>query len=411
MLTEQYYVQALVNRIGENLEKVKDRNDLIQFVTWLEPYKGLMEQLNKIDEVEQSLTLVNNTSPLVQSTSTSTSTTPKQATELITPSSETTQSETEDIQSDSELFINTINAIEEPTESEENRTMIGKVFPFTLWASGGILEDIQYRLPEDMVRRMQLKNGYKLRIIEKLDNFPDGNPRYAFEVAEEIEVIHERLREITQAIVEARGNHLFIRKTVTSPITLLGRQVELPLRELDAERFHISEGDIINGRFYTNNLTSFRITWKYPIESEEVVTPVEKARLLQRQTQKKNNTNVGPSMLDRIDKSVLIGKKVIIVGLEGRMNDFNSVLAHPNNRKLNVVHLTGDESEAVLRREIKDSDVVLLSTKENSHDATILGHAICKDLNVPVTSTDADGLYSILISAIELLNRCEQMVN
>ncbi|MBQ0139009.1 MAG: DUF2325 domain-containing protein [Kurthia sp.] len=410
MLSEQNF-KTLVSHIGENLQKVENRNDLIQFINWLEPYKGLLEQLNRIEELEQSqkfkidadLLEIPTTSASIESSESEIShelIQPEQT--LVTETLEETTKEQEPMEE-----------LPQPkTEVVEPSSMIGKEFVFIQYINGGILEGLNYRITENLAYRLQLKNGYRLRILEHIGTFSDGTPRYMFEVSDKTVLFDNRIKVVEQAIVEVENNRYFISRTIAAPIRHKGKQVKLYLREKDIERYHINEGAIINGRFYTNNLASFTVTWRYYTNSVNTVTPIEKARLLQRQNQKKkDSTHIGPSMLDRINKTLLIGKKMVIVGLESRMNDFKNILAHPNNENLNIVHLTGDEREAVLRSEVKNADVVLLSTKENSHDATISAAAICKDYDVPVTSTDADGLYSLLLCAIGLLERSERLIN
>ncbi|PFH91387.1 hypothetical protein [Bacillus sp. AFS088145] len=57
------------------------------------------------------------------------------------------------------------------------------------------------------------------------------------------------------------------------------------------------------------------------------------------------------SMMDRLDKTPFLGKKILLIGLEGRINDFRQLL--DKGREIDFTHLSGDEQKQFIKHEIK----------------------------------------------------------
>lgn len=141
-------------------------------------------------------------------------------------------------------------------------------------------------------------------------------------------------------IVEEIGSRLVVTSTNSGAIFVNESPACLYINEKDANRFKISKGDVIDGRFYTNNITnSFRATYKYDTEEIEQTASIESKRLVHRQNNA-TESELGFSMIDRLDKN-LFWTKILLVGLEGRMNNFKDSL--DGVEEIQLTHLTGDE--------------------------------------------------------------------
>src|SRR5699024_10056470 len=126
----------------------------------------------------------------------------------------------------------------------------------------------------------------------------------------------------------------------------------------------------------------------------------EKRKLEYRQSTKTETTN-GFSMIDRLNKKPLTNKKILLIGLSSRVNDFSSYI--DKTFEVDMQHLTGDEHKQRIRAQILKSDYVLISTHENSHDTSTFVAKICNDNNIPFKSTHSTGFSGVLLDAINLI--------
>lgn len=293
-----------------------------------------------------------------------------------------------------------------PIEENNLPYPIGHVFTVDKKAFGAVLSELNYPLPEALIRDMGIENGNKVKIIGHKGNFHSGAPRWDMEIVDHASIPVPGLIEVFQGIVKKISHTLVVNQTVGGgSIWVNDSPATLYINESDKSRYDIKEGDIIDGRFYENNVTgSFRVTYKHDIEEAAQSQSIESRRLHYR----KNNsmeTEAGINMLERLDKQPLLNRNIVLVGLEGRKNDFSSNLKGSN---IQLTHLTGDEKKTSIRSTLKKADYVLISTFENSHDASKFTAKTCKELNVPCTHTHADGLHGVLMDALELIRCVEE---
>lgn len=382
-MRSQPYLDTLITEVKQQVNAIQSREDFLTFYQWMNKHDKIIKLLEELDRLplpldESSLLVLN-----------------------------------EDIESplrDSEIaqtvnLTGTPSAIE-PVESviKDAEDAIGRVFSFVKKASGGAIEELNFHLNEEFIRRRHIEHGNLLKIMGIEGRFPDGKPRYSIEVIDHTETEHKSLIAVTQGIVEFLFGKYLIRRTTSETIKLDGAEVTLLIQERDVEKHDLKEGDIIDGRFYKNSLESFRVTYKFPIESSKDDKSIEYSRLTaNRKKIKKENNMPTITMLDRLDTKSLKDKRILLIGLASRKTDFQSSLA--NYSHIQFEHLTGDEREVVMRNAIAQADVVLVNITENSHHATKLATVLCKDLNIPMKSTSADGLYMLLHTAKEFLEK------
>lgn len=312
------------------------------------------------------------------------------------------------------LYIPERMDVTEQEEKEEEETIdsmveyeatypIGRIFTISKKASGAVISELSYPIPEVIVREMGIENGNKVKITGLKCFFENGDPKWNFEIVDNTSTPAPGLLEINQGIVSKVGHTFIVNETISDNIIFVNDSpATLYINEVDSLKYNIKEGDIIDGRFYENNVVgSFRITYKYEVEESTSIRSVESRKL---QYRKNNNikTEAGTSMLERLDKQALLNHHIVLVGLESRKNDFSNNLKGFNEVKL--THLTGDESKTSIFSTLEKADYVLISTFENSHDASKYVAKACKGLDVPCTHTHSDGLYGILNDAIELIN-------
>lgn len=351
--------QAMVNELG-NLSL----SDYERYNEWLRPHHNIIENLLEIQNINQKH---NRTEP-----------------EPLTIEPETTCTEPE-------------------TEEPVAEYPIGHTFTFAKKAYGGVLEELSYPIPEDLVRGLELENKNILRITSIKGLFPDKTPIYEVEVVDRTETPNPDLADIKQGIVEKHGSRLVVTKTTNGPIVFNDSPTRLIISDKDKHRLKIQEGDIINGRFYTNNLSgSFRATYKYSTHVSTMSKPVEAKRLLHRQNNSVE-TECGPSMIDQLDKTPFLNTRILLVGLASRMNDFTQMLGKTN--EIDFVHLSGDDHKAKTRAQILKADIVLIATVENSHDTSTYVADICNQYNIPCRSTHEDGLSGVLRDAKSLIEK------
>ncbi|MES9681671.1 DUF2325 domain-containing protein [Gottfriedia acidiceleris] len=287
-------------------------------------------------------------------------------------------------------------------EKEVSEYPVLHTFKFAKKASGGVIEGLNYPLPEELVRTLTLENGNIITITGIKGTFLDGSPIYEFDVTDRTIVPNPDLAEVSRGIVEEISGRLVITGTDKGTIRVDDAPACLYINDKDARQFKIEKGDIIDGRFYTNNVTnSFRVSLKHDTDKVDN-TSIEAKKLLHRQ----NNiteTESGTSMIDRLDKTPFLDKKILLVGLESRINDFK--LALYKTDEFEFVHLTGDEHKQRIRAQILKADYVVIPTQETSHDCSKYVASICNEYHIPCTSTNADGLFGVLMDVKDLIEK------
>lgn len=303
--------------------------------------------------------------------------------------------------------------VEEPAEilspeainiEEIDNYPIGNVFTFLKKASGGVIDGLNYPIPEELVQSRKLGNGNKVKIVGIKGKFVDDSPIYEFTVVDRTIVPNPELVEITHGIVRQKfGNQLIVERTVYERIEVDSKPIYLLINERDMNRLNISEGDIIDGRFYRNNpVNSFRATNKHDLGSDKQSISIESRKLSHRQNNQ-SESETGFSMIDRLDKTPFLNKNFTLIGLGSRVNNFRDSL--DKAEEIQMVHMTGDEHKAKIRAQIIKSDFVVLSTYENSHDTTKYVAKICNEYNIPFTSTHGNAIFSVLMDAIKLIEQ------
>lgn len=372
--------------VANKIISIHSPEDFIKFYEWLEPHKIMVEQINKLQDMS-----------LEFSSETSLETSVDNLNETID-----VESSENALHTDDEQGVTPLPDTAEETKEEESYP-IGREFPFIKKAFGGIIEGLDYALHEDYVRSMQLENEYKVKITGIKGQFQNRNPKYSFIVSDKsTRKDNPLLSEVEQGIVELVGKRYVVTKTTTGSICINENPAALYIKEDDVRRFDIQAGDIINGRFYTNNITnSFRVTYKYDIVNDSQPS-VEGLRLTYRQNNKEDDKDSGLAMLDRLDTTPFRNQNILLIGLASRKSDFKDMLR--DNVDINLNHLTGDEHKASIQSQIMKADIVLISTRENSHDSSKYVASICNEQDIPFTSTHADGLFGVLQAAKEQLD-------
>ncbi|MEK1828847.1 hypothetical protein AAAC51_06795 [Priestia megaterium] len=156
-----------------------------------------------------------------------------------------------------------------------------------------------------MVRELSLENGYKMKVLGHVDVIQRGRPIYEFEVVGETPIPREDLIEVKHGIVERVAGRLVVSNTASGPVKIDEMLATLFVGYKDTNRLGIKDGDIVDGRFYRNNVQSFRVSCKHEIEFEDDTTvSVESRKLQHRQNnQADEEKQKGLSMLDRLDKN------------------------------------------------------------------------------------------------------------
>ncbi|MFE4029263.1 hypothetical protein ACFX4N_24235 [Priestia sp. YIM B13551] len=371
------YIERVFKEIKSEMIKSLEELQLTDFAKhydWMQSHYKIIEQLAELKDLEYR-------------TKTETEHTIEKINVEETKAQQETQEKAEEI---------------EEEDKEDDQYPVGHCVTFEKKAFGGILKEIGYLIPEEFVRKYSMENGNKIKITNIKGTFAGGNPIYDFAVADRVIDPKPNLAEIKHGIVDMVGGRLVVSATTSGDIKIDESPVTLFISDKDANRLRVQKNDIIDGRFYTNNVTSFRVTYKYNTEQAESTASVESRKLQHRQNTQAE-TEPGFSMIERLDKTAFEGKKIVLVGLKSRMNDFRASL--DKVEEIDMVHLDGDEHKTRIRSRILKADIVILSTYENSHSTTKYVAALCNEFDIPCKSTSADGLFGVLRDAKQLIEQ------
>jgi len=179
-----------------------------------------------------------------------------------------------------------------------------------------------YYMAEEYSRSYGLENGNVVEVIRQKGNFANGNPIYDFKIVDHKVVNNPDMCEVSSGIVELAGGRLVVMKTVNGSIRVDENSVVLYIADNDQVKHSIQEGDIVDGRFYTNSITSsFRVTNKHDFVNMPSEPSVEEKRLSHRQANPAE-TEAGRKMIEELDLTPFDGVKILLVGLGTRMTDY-----------------------------------------------------------------------------------------
>lgn len=365
--------------------------DFKEYLDWAMPHYRIISELNVIEESFYHLKLKEVSEALV-----------------ATPSEIKKTEPIEELSIIEQPKLEIKNEVKEEPKPEEQ-------FPFgvdhtiALKAYGAVIQEMNYPIPEEVVRNMDLKNGYKVRVKGTNGTFFDNRPKYDFEVVDATEIKNPILIEIKQGKVSEAAGRLVITETIYGSLGKDDQHICLFISEKDAQRKGkvIKKDDIVDGRYYKNNVNSFRVSQVYDTDTTSNNESIESRKLLHRQNNPMTNES-GFSMLDRLDQTPFIGLKILLIGLRSRVSDFAQLIEKCED--VNMIHLDGYEHKMRIRAQIQKADYVIVSTYENSHDATKYTAKICNEYNIPMTATHSDGFMSVLRDTKELIDQTRKNV-
>lgn len=286
-------------------------------------------------------------------------------------------------------------------------TPIGELFTFAKLASGGVIQGINYPIPEELVKAMELENGNKV-LIEGIKGFFDnGSPIYEFSVEDRTAIENNNLKEVEGAIVKSANDKLFIDETSNGVIKDSNDYpVCLYINARDEKKFGVEEGDIVKGRYYLNNIpNSFRVTHKYEMHEKGFLSNIKKEDLSEPLEKEDDPLNI----LAEVDKKIFSKKRILLIGLADKVTDFETFINKSEN--IDLFHLLGNEHKQRIRSQISKSDLVLISTKDTDHDLSYYVSTVCNKYDIQFVSTSSDNFKDIMLDAEKVLTNTPKPVS
>lgn len=381
------YTENILKEIQDSIRKKTESLTLAnvhQFREWMKPHQDILDSLSVIHSLEQS-------------------------TPVETEENQNQESELPQVVEQEEKPVETDAVEEEESDDAEyddptypEPYPIGRRFEFRLRAFGGSIDEINYPFSEALVRSNGYQNGNILEVVDEIKTAAGQKKRFNFKIVDETVKDNPDLGEIENGIVEMDGTTLIVKRTTNGLIRDKDENGICFFPRLDdVRRFSLREGDIINGRYYLNNITStFRVTHKHEYQVDTPKSVDERVREYRQANP--SESEPGEKMIDRIDFTDFQNRYIVLLGLPSSMPRFTEALA---DQGFEFVHISPDEHKMRLRKQIQKADMLLIATVENSHESSKYAAHVANQYEIPFTSTHETGLTGIFNDARKLLDK------
>lgn len=281
-----------------------------------------------------------------------------------------------------------------------------KTYIFERTTRGGVVKGLEngYFIPEVMVGHMELGHGDELRITRKEEN--DEKNRYWFEIVSRGSGDNPRRQEYIGCEIEKEAGEYVVGKSYSGTIRLDEAPYSFIISPQDVNTFKIEEGDIVDIAFYKDNPSdTMKVIKKHYWDEEEVdVNGTVEQRKLRHASVRIPKSEISIDRDWAVDKELFRGKRIFVVGVGSRKADYKPVL---DELGAEIKHATGDEHADTLSAMIEWCDVAAITTGELSHSASKYTVRECKKKNRCFSSTDVNGIQSLLLCIEDALKKRE----
>lgn len=184
----------------------------------------------------------------------------------VLPSASESEALMEAASTDKETKLSTSSAYK--AEISEDGNEIGTVHIFERALVNGFVNTVKHKpalVPEKFIREKGFEHGDELRVINV--RAVGDKMHYDFELAKKVGLPAPNRIQINFCIVERDDAGYFVQRADSgqSKIIVDGTEWKIYLKEHDAERLKITEGDIIDIAFRPFNTETARVVWKHYI--------------------------------------------------------------------------------------------------------------------------------------------------
>ncbi len=254
---------------------------------------------------------------------------------------------------------------------------------------GGLLLPAHVRVPERIVRQLQLVSGDRLT-YRALPNFGDGPPRYEFNVLSRGSGVELRERREQQlGVVELDGDSLVVRRFAD------GQTLDVPvvLPPEDGISLHLHDGSVVDLASWADAPHAVRVAWLHhlgPGDAEEALPASSPTKPKAK----------GPRVKREPPEPVLHGKRVLVVGNEPRQSQYAKAIELRGGQ---MEWTSGDDGDDRLAAALGRVDAALILKNHCSHHASESTTQLGKQLGIPVRRIGTDGIKSVADWAVTLI--------
>lgn len=278
-----------------------------------------------------------------------------------------------------------------PPIKENNTTYeeVRKSYLFERRIRGGFLPEISGFVPEGVVRKLGLENG-DLVFANKLDNTTADFNHFIYELAEKGKREDDSTRtQLNYCPVKKEAGRLVVEKSSETGDYIRYNEglYTVIIDEKDVTHFELSEGDLIDIAYPTDNIQIAKVLWKHSIEKEQLTAEVNTVKN-KKGSSKKKSVNV---------EKTLSNKSILVVGNEPKTSDYKASIEERGG-----IFLWGDAKDSIhhLETKVKKSDVVLFLLSVSGHVGMKHVKRLCKEYGTKFIPIWGTGTTS-LVTAVE----------
>lgn len=253
---------------------------------------------------------------------------------------------------------------------------------------GGYLEEIDLYVPEHIIRKLGLEDGDFISAVHL------GNDKYHFELVEKVAEQRPTNRvQLNYCILSKRDSMLVASEYLDKDGEIkLIKYNDVPHTFLINNEARIKEdlevGSIVDIAYYSNNIDVFKVIWKHNTEGSPHVPPLPSS-----------NYKIKNPKSDTKETNELKGKKVLLLGGEGRTAEFEKAIVSIGGE---LIHAYGNEDTKRLESMIKSCDMLITMKLNINHPAAEKAKEFAKKYKKPFRLMESRGISSLVQTAKSL---------
>ncbi|MEK5071742.1 hypothetical protein [Sporosarcina sp. FSL K6-1508] len=142
----------------------------------------------------------------------------------------------------------------------------------------------------------------------------------------------------------------------------------------DVQDFGLKEGNVVSIAYHKSDFSSHRVVWLHHDFSDADIRPTPKPSGYYKEDAEKQ------SIWTDEEKTLLNGKKIVIVGADFRTADFKTLSKEGN---FTLDSLSGDESKTRFKAKVRYTDLIISAGEHSSHRGSGLAKDCAKKFNIP----------------------------
>ncbi|MDU0078332.1 DUF2325 domain-containing protein [Bacillus sp. IS1] len=273
-------------------------------------------------------------------------------------------------------------------ETDEKAKQIN-CYEFKRLLKGGIIEEINLYVPENIIRKQQFEDGDLISAVHL------GNEKFHFELIEKGKNRKQTNRiQLNYCVLSNRDSMLVASEYLDNDGKIKSiKYNDAPhtflINEDTRTREDLEIGSIVDIAYYSDNVDVFKVIWKHNTDEIKHAAPSPSSYY------KTKNPKLDTTTIT----NELNGKKVLVLG-GTRTSEFEKAITSVGGE---LIHAYGNENTKRLESMVKSCDMLITMKLNINHPTAEKAKEFAKKYEKPFTLTDSRGISSLVQTAKSLV--------